>query len=53
LPSALRSVRLTHDFRRAVLYILNPTEQAQLFSVETTAPFSRRNLRIAHVVDAT
>lgn len=36
-----------------ILYILDPQQQAQLFSVETYAPFSRRDLRIADVVDAT
>jgi len=35
-----------------ILYILDPQQQAQLFSVETSAPFSRRDLRIANVVDA-
>ena len=35
-----------------ILYILDPSQQAQLFSVETTAPFSRRYMRIAQVVDA-
>lgn len=35
-----------------ILYILDPRAQAQLFSVETAAPFSRRNLGISDVVDA-
>jgi hypothetical protein len=35
-----------------ILYILDPSEQAQLFSIDAAAPFSQRYLRIAHVVDA-
>jgi hypothetical protein len=35
-----------------ILYILDPDERAQLFTVSTSAPFSRRNLGISNVADA-
>jgi Tol biopolymer transport system component len=35
-----------------ILYILDPQQRSELFSVETSAPFSRRDLRIGGVVDA-